>query len=171
LKYYKVTSGSMEPTLQVGDRIAVDPGATAPALGDIVVFHPPAGARPLDPVCGSISEGAGHAQPCGLPTPQESSATFTKRVIAGPADTIAIVRGHAVRNGVTLNEPYAARCDDEKTCSFPAPVKVPAGDYYVLGDNRGVSDDSRFWGPVPASWIVGIAVRCSLLETICHAAR
>jgi signal peptidase I len=171
LKYYRITSGSMEPTLQVGERIAVDPSADRPAVGDIVVFHPPAGARRVDPVCGAISEGSGYAQPCDLPTPQPTSAIFTKRVVAGPGDTIAIVHGHAVRNGVMLIEPYAAGCADAQTCSFPSAVKVPAGDYYVLGDNRGVSDDSRFWGPVPASWIVGTAVRCSLLGTICRAAR
>jgi signal peptidase I len=48
---------------------------------------------------------------------------------------------------------------------------VPAGEYYVLGDNRGSSDDSRFWGPVPGTWIIGTVVHCSLLDTICHTAR
>jgi signal peptidase I len=50
-------------------------------------------------------------------------------------------------------------------------VKVPAGDYYVLGDNRAGSDDSRFWGPVPSSWILGTAVDCTALDTICHVRR
>jgi type IV secretory pathway protease TraF len=44
-------------------------------------------------------------------------------------------------------------------------------EYYLLGDNRGVSDDSRFWGPVPSGWIIGTVVRCSLLDTICNPVR
>ncbi len=171
LDQYKVTSGSMEPTLQVGERIAVDPGSRSPQVGDIVVFHPPGGARASDPVCGSTEQGAGSRQPCGLPTLGESSAVFIKRVVAGPGDTIAVVDGHAIRNGRALNEPYVGTCTDQEVCSFPTAVTVPAGEYYVLGDNRGASDDSRFWGPVPSSSIIGTAVRCSLLDTICHARR
>jgi signal peptidase I len=41
-------------------------------------------------------------------------------------------------------------------CNFPTPIKIPTGDWFMLGDNRSESDDSRFWGPVPASWIVGV---------------
>lgn len=171
VSYYKVTSGSMEPTLQIGQRVAAD-RSHAPRVGDIVLFHPPAGARPRDPLCGVADEGAGNAQPCGVPLPQESSDTFIKRVVAGPGDTVSIVDGHAVVNGVTENEPYIEPCGaGATTCSFPTPVRVPAGDYYMLGDNRGVSDDSRFWGPVPGAWIIGTVVRCSDLRTVCHAVR
>jgi signal peptidase I len=168
LQQYKVTSSSMEPTLSVGESVAVNPASRALQIGDIVVFHPPAGARASDPVCGAGTEGLGFAQPCGLPTLGESRAVFIKRVVAGPGDTIAVVDGHAVRDGQRLNEPYIGPCTDQQTCNFPTPVKVPAGEYYVLGDNRASSDDSRFWGPVPSSAIIGTAVRCSLLDTICH---
>ena len=171
VSYYKVTSGSMEPTLQIGQRVAAET-SLAPRIGDIVLFHPPAGARPSDPLCGSSDEGAGHTQPCGVPLPQKSGATFVKRVVAGPGDTVAIVDGHAVVNGVTQTEPYIEPCAaGGTTCSFPTPVRVPAGDYYMLGDNRGTSDDSRYWGPVPAAWIIGTVVRCSDLRTVCHAVR
>ncbi|MBV8220929.1 MAG: signal peptidase I, partial [Solirubrobacterales bacterium] len=86
--------------------------------------------------------------------------------------TVAIVNGHAVVNGVTLSEPYIDPCTGgATTCSFPDPVRVPAGDYFVLGDNRGVSDDSRFWGPVPSAWMIGTVVRCSFLRTSCHPVR
>jgi signal peptidase I len=171
VKYYKVTSGSMQPTLQIGERVAVDPGMRNPRVGSIVVFHPPAGAHPADPVCGSASQGWGSTQPCDLPTSQESSAVFIKRVVAGPGDTIAVVDGRAVLDGRTLSEPYVRACSDSQTCNFRTAVKVPTGDYYVLGDNRAGSDDSRFWGPVPSSWILGTAVVCAALDTICRVRR
>jgi signal peptidase I len=171
VSYFRVTSNSMMPTLKVGERVAVDPHAGAPKIGDIVFFHPPAGARPLDPICGTASQGAGYSQPCGEPTAGESQAVFVKRVVAGPGDTIAIVGGRALRDGKALGEPYMARCADASRCSFPAAIKVPPGDYYFLGDNRGVSDDSRYWGPVPRAWILGTAVKCAVFGTICHALR
>jgi signal peptidase I len=170
VKPYRVTSGSMQPTLQIGQRVVAEPG-TRPAVGDIVMFHPPAGARPKDPVCGSAAQGAGSTQACDLPVAQESSAVFVKRVVAGPGDVISIVDGHVVRNGTRLSEPYIEPCGGEATCSFPTPIRVPAGEYYLLGDNRGVSDDSRYWGPVPSGWIIGTVVRCSLLDTVCHPSR
>jgi signal peptidase I len=169
VQYYKVTSGSMEPTLQIGQQVMAL-RSHAPQIGDIVLFHPPAGARPRNPVCGSTGEGSGSTQPCGVPLPQQSNSTFIKRVVAGPGDTVAIVDGHAVVNGVTQRAPYIEPCTGgEATCSFPTPVRVPAGDYYMLGDNRGTSDDSRFWGPVPGAWIIGMVVHCSDLRTVCNA--
>ena len=170
VREYKVTSGSMEPTLQIGQRVAADrPGH--PAVGDIVVFHPPTGARAEDPVCGSGLQGSGSTQPCDAAVPQESGSVFIKRVVAGPGDLIAIVNGHAVRNGVAESEPYVASCGPGAACSFPTAVRVPPDEYYLLGDNRGVSDDSRFWGPVPSAWIIGTVVHCSLLDTVCHPVR
>jgi signal peptidase I len=169
VKYYDVTSGSMEPTLQIGERVAAI-GSHSPKIGDIVLFHPPAGARPRDPLCGASGEGAGTNEVCDVPLPQESSSVYVKRVVAGPGDLIALVDGHVVLNGVRQDEPYIARCGPGTSCNFPTPVRVPAGDYYMLGDNRGVSDDSRYWGPVPSAWLIGTVVHCSVLNTICHAA-
>jgi signal peptidase I len=165
---YRVTSGSMEPTLQVGQRVAAIRSG-APAIGDIVVFHPPAGARPNNPVCGVSDQGSGSAQACDVAVPQESSSILIKRVVAGPGDVVAIRGGHVIRNGTAESDPDIALCHGDTGCSFPTPVRVPAGEYYMLGDNRGVSDDSRFWGPVPSAWIIGTVVRCSLLDTLCHA--
>jgi signal peptidase I len=167
---YRVTSSSMEPTLQVGERLAAS-SSGAPAIGDIVVFHPPAGARASDPLCGVSDQGSGSSQPCGAPIPEESSTIFVKRVVAGPGDVVSIVDGHVIRNGVREADPYIAPCHGGDPCSFPTPVRVPAGEYYLLGDNRGVSDDSRYWGPVPRAWIIGTVVRCSWLDTVCHPVR
>jgi signal peptidase I len=167
---YQVTSGSMEPTLQVGQHVMATRSGS-PQVGDIVVFHPPVGARPQDPVCGSGFQGSGSTQPCDVSVPQESRTVFVKRVVAGPGDFVSLVNGHVIRNGIHESEPYAEACGPGAACSFPTAVRVPPNEYYLLGDNRGVSDDSRFWGPVPSGWIIGTVVHCTLLDTVCHPVR
>lgn len=164
--YYRVDSGSMEPTLPIGSRVAVEPGQPL-KVGEMVAFRAPTGAVPASPVCANPGQGEGFQQPCGLATGGSSRTIFVKRIVAGPGTTVAIRNGHAVVNGVLDAEPFAATCGSE-SCEFPTPVSVPAGDYYVLGDNRGSSDDSRFWGPVPASSIIGVLVACGPLQTSCH---
>jgi signal peptidase I len=68
-----------------------------------------------------------------------------------------------IRNGETEQEPYILDCDSSRAashyaCTFLEPVTIPPGHYFVLGDNRGASDDSRFWGPIPQEWIIGKVV-------------
>lgn len=164
--YYRVASGSMEPTLAIGARVAVEPGLT-PTVGEIIVFHPPVGAIPATPVCAAPGQGAGFPQPCAVATAGSSRAVFIKRIVAGPGDALQIQSGRAVVNGVTQSEPFAALCGGSN-CNFSTPVRVPARHYYVLGDNRGASDDSRFWGPVPASSVIGVLVSCGPLQTDCQ---
>jgi signal peptidase I len=158
VKPYRIPSGSMLPTLQIGQRVLANRLISHPSLGDIVVFHPPAGADPQQgAICGDGNQGAGHPQPCDKPTAAESKQTFIKRVVGVPGDTISISSGHVVRNGVAEHDSYIAPCGPGGTCTFPQSIKVPPGEYFMMGDNRGESDDSRFWGPVPDNWIIGVA--------------
>jgi signal peptidase I len=93
-----------------------------------------------------------------------------KRIVAGPGDFVAVRDGHAIVNGRGSAEPYTGACFDRTACDLPVPVRVPRDQYFVLGDNRGASDDSRFWGPVPASAVLGVVVRCHPLQTACSPA-
>jgi signal peptidase I len=157
VKPYRIPSPSMVPTLAIGQRVLANRLIDHPSVGDIVVFHPPHGADPSNPVCGSGDQGAGHLQACDLPTPTPSSQTFIKRVVGGPGDRISIVGGHVIRNGVREHDPYIEPCGVDSSCNFPKPIVIPPGHYFMMGDNRGESDDSRFWGPVPDKWVIGVA--------------
>jgi signal peptidase I len=157
VKPYRIPSPSMEPTLTIGQRVLTNRLVNHPSIGDIVVFHPPKGADPLTPVCGNPSQGADHTAACSTPTPGESTQTFIKRVVAGPGDRISIVDGHVIRNGVREKDSYITPCGGDSSCNFPTTITVPPGHYFMMGDNRGASDDSRFWGPIPDSSVIGVA--------------
>jgi signal peptidase I len=160
VKPYRIPSPSMVPTLAVGQRILALRLSGNPGVGDIVVFHPPAGANNelTQAQCGSSDQGIGHPSACDTPTPQESTQTFIKRVVGVPGDRLSIVGGHVYRNGKLERAPYAQPCTGASFCTFRTTFVVPPGDYFMMGDNRGVSDDSRFWGPVPGNWIIGNAI-------------
>ncbi len=160
VKPYRIPSGSMEPTLAIGQRVLVDRLGNdffPPAVGDIVVFHPPEGA--VSQTCGAHNYPSN--EPCPTPTPQEATGTnYIKRVVAGPGDRIAILDGHVYLDGKEQHEPFAsfAGCTAQTAdCNYPHAITIPAGYYFMMGDNRDFSDDSRFWGPVPRSWIIGEA--------------
>jgi signal peptidase I len=155
---YTATGSSMLPTIGAGQTVVVDPNAyskAAPKVGDIVVFYPPADAAMQPPVCG-----ARHAarQACPAPGGGKSSALLIRRIVAGPGDTIKIINGRVIRNGARESGEHIKPCRAEDECDFPAALKLPVDDYFMMGDNRGSSDDSRFWGPVPQAWIVGKVV-------------
>jgi signal peptidase I len=137
---FKIPSGSMIPTLEVGDYILVlkfwyglrvpfveKPLVTwrHPSRGDVVVFT-----RPDDP---------------NTPHEDDSAIHIIKRVIGLPGDTIAIRGGHVTINGAPLNEPYAQWAEGGSPDGDFGPATIPAGKIMLLGDNRDRSKDSRFW--------------------------
>ncbi|HLY30372.1 MAG TPA: signal peptidase I [Ktedonobacterales bacterium] len=127
---YIVDGPSMRPTLQTNEFILVDKSAyffSSPQRGDVIVFH-----FPLDP-----------------------RKDYVKRVIGIPGDTVTVTAAGIVTvDGVTLKEPYV----NDLTNPFrPETITLGPNQYFVLGDNRGDSSDSRDWGPVPRKDIVGRA--------------
>jgi len=147
---FKIPSGSMEPTLEIGDHILVNKfiygvkipftsiqlfPLEKPKRGDVIVFI-----YPLDP-----------------------SKDFIKRVVAVEEDTVKIINKKLYINGVQVPDPHGVYTDEssfsgevQKRDNF-GPVTVPKGALFVLGDNRDRSLDSRFWGFVPLEDVRGKA--------------
>ena len=140
-----IPSGSMEPTVLIGDhlivsRIGYDAGIPFtnihvplwrnPKRQQIIVFR--------------------------APLPQEGNPDFIKRTIGLPGDTLEIRAGVVYINGKALSEPY--REDPPNPTEYRGPWHVPAGEYFMMGDNRENSYDSRYWGFVPRANIIGTPV-------------
>jgi len=144
---FYIPSGSMEPTLKIGDRILVNKLSYhlhGVDRGNIVVFR-----RPADENCG------------GQPV-----ADLVKRVIGLPGETISLSKGpmgYVLINGKRLDETWLPSSVQGKTYPGPSgtaynlskPYVIPSNDYSVMGDNRDDSCDSRYWGPISKSLIVG----------------
>jgi signal peptidase I len=157
---FRVPSESMEPTLTIGTRVVV--GNDQPVVGAIAVFYQPEDADVEE--CGPkphVLRPGGAA--CDAPVPKESKVELVKRVVAGPGDEIYVRDGHVFRRAkathgfVRERDSYIRACGSSQECNFPEPIRIPAGHWFMMGDNRGASLDSRFWGPVPTAWIVGMA--------------
>jgi signal peptidase I len=165
VKPYQIPSASMEPTLDIGQRVLVNRVTyrfSEPDIGDIVVFHPPLGAVRQEqgledsvPECG-VNPASG--QPCPEPTGERAESNFIKRIVAGPGDRLYIEDGHPVVNGVEAREDFIRSCPGAAGgCDFPEEITIPPDHYFMMGDNRPYSTDSRYWGPVPRDWIIGQA--------------
>ena len=130
---YYIPSGSMEPTLLVGDKVLVNKLAYdfhKVHRGDVIVFR-----KPPNDYTPNIKD-------------------LIKRVIGLPGETISAKGGSVYINGHILKEPWLPKGDT--TANF-GPVHIPAGHYFVMGDNRGNSEDSRVIGPISGKLIVGRA--------------
>jgi signal peptidase I len=133
---YFIPSGSMEPTLQIGDRIIVNKLSYhlhSIHRGDIVVFAKPAGE-----------------------TEAPNIKDLVKRVIGLPGETISSKNGMVYINGKALPEPWLPDAVQHETVGITTQV-IPKNEYFVMGDNRTDSSDSRVFGPIPRSLIVGKA--------------
>ncbi len=160
VKPYEIPSASMEPTLRINQRILVDRVGmhfSTPHIGDIFVFHPPVSETCADPNQGENSIGQEGVAPCDVAQPRESSQTYVKRVVGLPGDRLAIRDGHVYRDGRLEPSSFTVPCAGAGECNFRASITVPTGDYYMMGDNRPDSLDSRYWGPVPKAWLIGKA--------------
>jgi signal peptidase I len=154
---FKIPTGSMENNLLIGDHLLVNKFVTGPSgtalermllpirnirRGDVVVFK----------------------------YPEEPERDFIKRVIGLPGDTIEVRGKRVYINQTRLEEPYvhyleppSAPSDQHEVTSFDlreryGPVTVPPGHYFVMGDNRDNSQDSRYWGFLPRDYIKGRAL-------------
>ncbi len=129
---FNVDGHSMEPGLHNTELILVDKWSylfRAPARGDVIVFV----------------------------APPQPSHDYVKRIIGLPGDIITIQNTTVYVNGVRLNEPYVAPANQGNPYPSFANLVVPPNAYFVLGDNRGGSSDSRDWGCVPAKNLIGQA--------------
>lgn len=129
---YRVDGQSMEPSLHDQEYILVDKAAYLfhpPERGDVIVFE----------------------------YPRDTQIDYIKRIIAIPGDTISVVGQTVTVDGVTLNEPYINKNDLFNPFPPFRNLIVGSGDYFVMGDNRGNSSDSREWGFVPRQNIIGKA--------------
>ncbi|MEM7726716.1 MAG: signal peptidase I [Cyanobacteria bacterium P01_A01_bin.45] len=131
-----IPSDSMVPTLQTGDRLVIEKVSyrfEKPSFGDIIVFQPPEKLQ---------KEG------------YDKDQAFIKRIIGTPGDAIAIKEGNVYRNGQILQENYIKEPPKQDYSG----EKVPENQYFVMGDNRNDSNDSRYWKFLPEENIIGKAV-------------
>ncbi len=146
---FKIPSESMLETLQVGDHLLVTKfsyGVKWPFSSSYAIDGP-------DPEYGDIIV---------FKYPKDPSLDYIKRVVGLPGDVIELKNKQFFRNGEPIHEDYIVKAD--QTSIFPTrdifgPYTVPQGEYFVMGDNRDNSQDSRFWGTVEKSAIAGKAWR------------
>jgi signal peptidase I len=150
---FKIPTGSMENNLLVGDHLLVNKFAFAPTLGGLErVIMPVRSVRRGDVVV--------------FKYPDEPERDFIKRVIGLPGETLELRNKRVYINGQPLDEPYVHFLDPSpsgESTSFDVrerygPVRVPEGQFFVMGDNRDNSQDSRYWGFLPADYVKGRAL-------------
>src|SRR5918992_819086 len=153
---FYIPSGSMEPTLNISDRVLVEKVSYRFGdieHGDVVVFvHEEPGSAvpgPSNPIAGFFSS---LGQAIGVVPP--SDRDFIKRVVGLPGDTINCRNGGLYRNGERVPEPYLNPGTETQSCTQ---TTVGPGELYVMGDNRSNSQDSRVFGPIKRSDVVGRA--------------
>jgi len=164
LQAYKIPSGSMEPTLLIGDHIIVNKLDFGFRLPDSIFGLTPFAKEipygrylfPFEPVR--------RGEVVVFVFPEDRSKDFIKRVVAIPGDTVQIKAGALYLDGRRMPDPHAhfERSSDERVpgsqADYMGPVKLTPNQYFMMGDNRDRSYDSRFWGPVNRNAIEGRAM-------------
>ena len=145
LQSFVIPSPSMEDTLLIGDHLLVDKVAYSRSLTPLGKLLLP-------------QKRIERGMIVTFKAPPDMEKEFVKRVIALPGDTIRIVNKRVFLNGKPLNEPYTYFRDPQIENSFRdnfPDFTIPQGYYFCMGDNRDNSYDCRYWGPVPADYIIG----------------
>jgi signal peptidase I len=158
LRTVTMRSAAMEPTIGAHQRVLFNrTGIGGLTVGDIVAFRAPQDARRrlCGPAAHTIRPGGAA---CVTSERRHKRTLYIRRIVAQPGDLVAIVNGHVIRNGVREADPYTQPCGTLPQCNFPIPIKIPRGTWFLLGDNRRESEDSRFFGAIPRSWIIGPAL-------------
>jgi signal peptidase I len=154
IQAFYIPSGSMEPTLDISDRVLVEKVSYRfghVEQGDVIVFvhNDDSLDTPQPNLVARFFIGLGQA--VGVTPP--SDRDFIKRVVGVPGDKLSCSGGRLFRNGAPLAEPYV----QEGSTTDCTPVTVPDGKLYVMGDNRNNSQDSRVFGAIDRSEVVGRA--------------
>jgi len=151
---FKIPTGSMEPNLLVGDHLLVNKFVFGPAA--TAVEHQVLAMRDIR-----------HGDVIVFKFPEEPERDFIKRVIGLPGDTIELRNRQLLRNGNRVDEAYAHYLfpagEEGAHASFDVrerygPVTVPEGHFFMMGDNRDNSQDSRYWGFLPQHYVKGRAL-------------
>lgn len=146
---YKIPSGSMLETLQIGDHLLVNKflyGVKNPFTDNYII-------EGIDPELGDIIV---------FPYPQNPEVDYIKRIVGLPGDTIEIKDKQLYRNNEAIEEDYIRHSQPGIVLArrdVMAPITVPEDSYFVMGDNRDNSEDSRYWGFVKRNTIHGKAWR------------
>jgi signal peptidase I len=164
IQAYKIPSASMYPTLLVGDHIIVNKMVFGLRLPDSIFYSTPfASEIPYGKYLFQL-EPVHRGDVVVFVYPEDETKDFIKRVVAIPGDTIEVKNGLLYLNGAKADDPHAhleltpnQRMSTSERDYF-GPFKVPQDQYFMMGDNRDKSYDSRFWGPVSRDAIEGRAM-------------
>ena len=150
---FRIYGSSMHPTLIDEQHVIVSKLAYLRVNPSALLRFPPSGERAGESIPFIASDQPAYGDTIAFTYPLDPSLDLVKRVVGLPGDIIEIEQGRVIRNGEALDETYVVNGDGRSSNA----VEVPPNSYYVLGDNRSASTDSRAWGVVADDHIIGRA--------------